>query len=202
LKLSIYAFSAVILTASVATYSAHAQSQATAVQNLDLSAFGAVTDTSTGLQSGQNVGITAGADIGIRRFSWFRPSIEVRGTYPVYRGDFDSAKNILGGLKFEKRYHRFHPYVDALYGRGEINYANGGYPDPQQTFRYTKSPSNVLSVGGGVDFDLTYHFSVKADAQFERYATPVTTSGHLYTKPFTLGVVYRFNFTKVYVPPS
>jgi hypothetical protein len=28
----------------------------------------------------------------------------------------------------------------------------------------------------------------------------VTTSGHIYAKPYTLGVVYRFNFTHVYVP--
>ena len=189
------------MTASLATPFARAQSEATAVQSLDLSAFGAVNDTHTGLVGGQNAGITGGVDLGIRRFSWFRPSIEVRGTYPFYRGDTDSAKNILGGLKFEKRYfHRYHPYVDVLFGRGEIEYANGGYPNPQETFRYTKSPSNVYVAGGGLDVDLTYHFALKADVQFERYATPVTTTGHLYTEPYSIGVVYRFNFTKVYVP--
>lgn len=182
--------------ASLATSHAVAQSQPAATETLKLSAFGAATGTHTGLGGGKNVGVTGGVDLTLGIFRSFVPSIEIRGTYPFYKGNTDSLVDALGGVTIARVYGRYHPYVDALFGRTEITYVNGGYPNPADTFRYTKSPSNLLSLGGGVDVDLTYHWAVKADLQWQHYSSPVAASGHLNAEPLSVGAVYRFNFRR------
>jgi hypothetical protein len=195
LRVGIYATTlAIFATATFAPIAAHAQATPTATQTLRLSAFGAATGTYTGLNGGRNLGITAGADLGFHPFYGFHPSLEVRGTYPFVKGQVISQKNILGGLKVERFYGRYHPYADILFGRAATHFENGGFPNPQNNFVYTRSPANVLSPGVGIDVTLTDHFALKADFQFQRYASPVTTSRRLYAKPLSLGVVYRFNF--------
>ena len=172
---------------------AHAQVGPSAARPLQLAVFGGFTGSYTGLSAGRNLALTAGGDLGLPpRFSLI-PSIEVRGLYPFYKGHVDSQRDLLGGLKFAKAYGRSRPYADILLGRGQINYRAGGYPNPAATFLYLQSTSTVISPGVGVDFQLSDAFFVKADAQLQRYATPVTTSGHLYAKPLTLGIVYRFD---------
>jgi hypothetical protein len=173
---------------------AAAQATPTATQNLQLSAFGGITGSYTGLESSRNLGITAGADIGFKPFHLFYPSAEVRGTYPIDNGTTAGEKNIMGGLKLERFYGQYHPYVDVLYGRNKIDYQDGGYPNATGTLLYIESIANVISFGGGVDIDLTPHFAAKLDGQFQRYGTPVTASGDIYAKAFTLGVVYRLDF--------
>jgi opacity protein-like surface antigen len=169
-----------------------AQAIPTASRLVTVSVFGGANGTFTGLSGGKNLGITAGGDIGFKPFHSFYPSVEVRGTYPVDGGHIDSQENFLFGPKIERVYGNFHPYVDFFYGRGKITYLNGGYPNPAGTLLYLDSVSNVFAAGGGLDFNLTDHFAIKFDAQFQRYGTPVTTSGSLYATPLTLGVVYRF----------
>ncbi len=183
-------------SALVACALAHAQAIPAAVKPFDVSAFGGATGTYTGLNGGRNLGITAGGDISFRQFRMFYPSVEVRGTYPIDDGKVDAQENILFGVKVERYYKNFRPYVDFLYGRGKITYQNGGYPNPSRTLLYLDSVSNVFSIGGGLDYTLSDHLALKLDAQFQRYGTPVTTSGALYSTPLTLGVVYRFG-----VPP-
>jgi opacity protein-like surface antigen len=170
----------------------HAQAMPAADKPFSLSAFGGANGTFTGLSGGKNLGITAGGDIGFRPYRSFYPSVEVRGTYPVHDGSVDSQENILGGFKVERYYGNFRPYVDVFYGRGKIDYKNGGYPNPAGTLLYLDSLSNVYAAGGGVDFTLTGHFALKLDAQYQHYGTPVTTSGSIYATALTIGVVYRF----------
>lgn len=167
-----------------------AQAMPTATQPIRLSAFAGLTGTYTGLASGRNLGITAGVDIGSHSLFSLRPSIEIRGTYPIDKGGTDNQRNILAGLKLAKAYDRLLPYGDVLFGRGQINYPNG-YPNPLQNFLYFQSFSNVLSFGAGIDVPLSEHLQLKADAQVQRYSSPVADSGRLYSKPFTLGIVYR-----------
>jgi opacity protein-like surface antigen len=170
----------------------HAQAMATASRPFALSAFGGINGTYTGLDGGKNLGITAGGDIGFKPFHGFYPSAEIRGTYPIDGGQVDSQENFLFGPKVERFYGNFRPYVDFFYGRGKIDYLHGGYPNPSGTLLYLESVSNVFAAGGGVDITITDHFALKIDGQFQRYGTPVTTSGSLYAKPITIGVVYRF----------
>ena len=44
----------------------------------------------------------------------------------------------------------------------------------------------------GLDVTLTDHFALKVDGQFQHYGVPVTPSGTLYSKPLSVGIVYRF----------
>ena len=170
-----------------------AQAVPTASQTLQISVFGLGTGTYTGLNGGRNLGITAGANLEVRpRYSVY-PSLEVRGTYPLYGGQVDRQKDLLGGLKLSKHYGSFHPYADILVGRGQIGYENGGLPNPSRTYQYLHSPSTVLSPGLGIDYQVSEHFQLKADVQLQHYSTPVTVSGSLYAKPLSVGVIYRLN---------
>jgi hypothetical protein len=178
--------------ALVACSLVHAQAIPAATRPFTFSAFGAATGTYTGLDGGKNLGITAGGDMSFKPYHLFYPSIEVRGTYPVDDGNVDAQKNILFGLKVERYYNRFRPYVDFLYGRAKVDYENGGYPNPAGSLLYVNSISNVYSFGGGLDYTLTDHFALKIDGQFQHYDVPVTTSGTIYSKPISIGVVYRF----------
>lgn len=157
-----------------------------------LSAFGGATGTFTGLSGGKNIGITAGGDITFKPYHRYYFSGEIRGTYPVDDGNVDSQQNFLFGVKVERYFNNFHPYVDFLYGRDKIDYEHGGYPNPAGTLLYLDSVSNIFSAGGGLDYTLTDHFALKIDGQFQRLGTPVTSSGSIYSAPITIGVVYRF----------
>jgi len=179
--------------AMMSAVSARAQATPTASQLFEISAFGGLTGNFTGLQGGKNLSITAGGDIRFRRYFGVNPAIEVRGTYPMDKGTISSQKNVLAGLKVEKQYGRFHPYGDFLFGRGAIDYAHA-YPAAEGTLTYLRTTSNVLSPGVGVDIDLSQHLAFKADMQLQRYATPVTASGSVYSKAITFGAVYRFDF--------
>jgi hypothetical protein len=170
-----------------------AQATPAATQPIHLSAFGGITGSYTGLEQSKNLGITAGVDVSFKPFYRLYPSAEFRGTYPIDDGTVAAEKNFLGGLKLERPYGFTHPYGDILYGRNKIDYLDGGYPNANGTLLYIESISNILSFGGGVDIDLTPHFAAKFDGQFQRYETPVTASGAIYAKAFTVGVVYRLD---------
>jgi len=194
-------FALLLATVSLAA-SAHAQATETAYQPLALSVFAGATGTFTGIPadtgSGQakNLGITVGVDLRIGHFGNFLPSAELRGSYPVHKGTIASEKLALGGLKVERPIFggRVHPYGDILFGRGEIDYQGGGYYVPATSLIYYYTVSNVVSPGLGVDLDVTHNFAVKVDAQFEHFETPVNTSGAVYAKALTAGVVYNFDF--------
>lgn len=179
-----------------------AQSVATASRTVAPSAFGGLTGTYTGLNGGRNLGITAGLDVALRSFYGFSPAIEIRGTYPVDNGQVVGEKSAEGGLRLQKRIGRFRPYADFLFGRGEMNYQNGGLIVPLQAFRYIQTTTNVLSPGVGVEADVTPHFALLLDAQFQHWGVPYDPSGNgsgsgsIWSVPTTVGVVYRFNWLK------
>jgi hypothetical protein len=181
----------------VSSSAALAQAIPAATQPIHLSAFGGITGSYTGLQSSRNLGITAGVDVGFKPLFGVYPSAELRGTYPVDSGTVAGERNFAGGLKVERPYFGIlHPYADILFGRNKIVYGSGGYPNANGTLLYQISIANLLSFGGGADYDLTPHFSAKADFQLQRYGTPVTSSGSIYAKAITIGVVYRFDFNR------
>ena len=174
---------------------AQGQARATATEVSRLSVFLGANGTLTRLNGGRTAGITGGADLAFRPFYSFQPSIEVRGTLALFKGKVDSQKNVLGGIQIARPMGRFKPYVDGLFGRGEINY-HGGFPDPTSSFTYFRTVSNVISAGAGVDFEMNHHVAVKADAQYQRYDTPVTNTGKLGSRAGMVAVVYRFDFNR------
>jgi len=182
---------ALFTAVSALTHTACAQAAPAGTQKLQLSAFVAPTGTFTGLEGGKNLGITAGADLTFLNFRRFRPSFEVRGTYPINRGHISSQKNFLLGPKVEYPLGKVHPYVDFLFGRGQIDYHAPGFVYGNTL--YINSNTFIYSPGVGVDYNLTHNLALKADAQFQHWNTPVTASGSIHPVALTLGVVYNFD---------
>ncbi len=173
-------------------YPAHAQSSATAVQQLGLSAFGAATGNWTNISGGRNLGLTAGGDLSFLTFRRFRPVLEVRGTLPFYEGRIDHQKSILGGLKVERAVGRYHPYVNFLIGRGVIDFQNGGHFN--NGFLYLSTVSTVYSPGLGLDYDVSRNWSAKVDFQYQHWDTPAVDSGVINPRLLSIGAVYHFDF--------
>ena len=121
----------------------------------------------------------------------------------VSRGHIDAQKDALGGVRIERTMRpSLRLYGDILFGRGEIDYQNGGYPSPSGNFLYLRSTSNVFSPGAGAEYRLTKNFSALADVQFQHWNTPATPSGSLWAKPITLGVRYRIDFNRKGYPSA
>ena len=164
-----------------------------ATRSVTISIFGGASGDYTGLAGGRNLDVTGGLDLNLRPFHSIYWSFEGRGSYPIYGGSVDRQKDALGGIKLSRHFGALHPYVDVLFGRGAIDYKQRfAASDPR--FHYVRSVSDVLAAGAGVDFGLTRNVLFKVDGQFERYSTPATRSGHLYSKPLMLALVYRFSF--------
>ena len=166
------------------------QASATAAAGVQLSAFGGINGTYTGVELGKDLGITAGFDATFRQVFGFHPALEVRGTFPVDKGSIDGQKNVLAGLVMEKHLGRIQPYGDILVGRGEIDFVTP-YPNPDDSEVYVQTASAVISPGAGANLFFTDHLALKADFQFQHYDSPVTASGSVYSKAFTLGLTYR-----------
>jgi opacity protein-like surface antigen len=182
-----------LFTASMTlAHTAFAQTAPAATQQLQLSAFVAGTGTFTNFEGGKNLDITAGADLTLLSFRLFRPAFEARGTYPIDSGHISSQKNFLLGPKVEYPIGPFHPYVDFLIGRGEIDYHAPGFIFGDLLF--INSKTTVYSPGVGLDYNLTHNLAVKADAQFQQWNSPVTASGTIHPVALTLGVLYNFDF--------
>jgi len=182
---------ALFTAVSALTHAASAQAAPAGTQKLQLSAFAAATGTFTGLEGGKNLAITAGADITFLGFRQFRPSFEARGTFPIDKGQISSQKNFLLGPKVEYPLGKFHPYVDFLFGRGQIDYHAPGFILGNTL--YIDSNTFIYSPGVGVDYNLTHNLALKADAQFQHWNTPVVSSGAIHPTALTLGVVYNFD---------
>jgi hypothetical protein len=183
-------FTSLLLAMSI---HAHAQSLATATQRISLSVFAAGTEAATGIQGGNDHGVTAGGDISFLPVRRYTPSVELRGTNPVGAGSVDNQKLYLVGPKIERRLGVLHPYLDVLVGRGKVHYSNGVVVGQ---LAYLSSTSFVVSPGVGVDVDLARRIGLKADLQLQHWSTPVITSGDAYPKSFSLGALYRFDFNR------
>ncbi len=178
---------------AIAVPAASAQASPTATLRVDLSAFAGVTGTYTGLEDGKNAAITAGLNLGLRKRFGVRPSVEVRGTLPFDKGNLNSERDVLGGLRTEFTFRHLYPYADFLVGRGDISYT-GTFSPASEGLVYGRSSSTVYSPGGGIRYGLGRNLSVFGDVQLQHWATPVAASGHIYSKPFTAGLVYRFAY--------
>lgn len=196
------ALPAILLALLLLSHRAVAQALPTATQTAHLSAFAGGTGVFTDLLGGHNLSITAGLDLSISSFNGFHPSIELRGTYPIHSGTIAGLKNGLIGGRIDHQYGNFRPYADFLLGRGQIDYQSGGFIVGPIT--YISSTTNVYSPGGGVDYDFTDHFSVKADFQYQFWNTPVVASGSIHPAVGTLALVYRFgdNHPRHHPPPA
>jgi hypothetical protein len=175
---------------------AGAQALPTATQPLQLSAFGGFSGIDVGLGGTRNLGVTVGADLGIGRFFGVQPALELRGIYAAGGRIVANDKEILIGARLARSFGRIEPYGDFLFGRGILDYGNGGYPNSTFTLLYTHSAGNVFSPGAGINLGITEHIGAKIDGQYQRFATPVTASHYIHVVPLTFGVVYKFDFNR------
>jgi hypothetical protein len=171
---------------------ARAQSDATATRTTALSAFGGYTNSDSDYGEKRNSGGTVGVDF-TRYFRWrVVPSFEIRGNYTT--GPDLKQESILFGPRLQMDLHRFHPYANVLYGATKIIFQSPQDPD------YTYDVAPTISVGGGVDIDVTSHFQAKIDYQEEfmnfgpNGTQPNNADFTLTPTLLTVGVVYRIPF--------
>lgn len=167
-----------------------AQARPTAARTFQLSAFGLLTGNYTGLNGGRNVSVTLGGDLGFYNLHRYLLSAEVRGTYPIKGGQVDAQESALAGLRIDRRFAPLTVFGEALGGRGGIEYQNGGYILPP--FVYYSTNTAVYGAGGGAELDVRRGFALKVEGLVEHWATPVASSGTIYSKQVSGGVVYRF----------
>ena len=179
--------------------------QPTAIRKLAPSAFVMIGGTYTGVGSngsathrhgGKNVALTAGANLGFLSFGHFMLGAEVRGSYPLDRGHIVGEKSILGGARMTyETGGLIRPYVDGLFGRGQMNYQDGGYKllTPSGfTLGYSQTATNIYDFGGGLEFDVFRQISLKADVQAQHWNTPVIANGSVWSGQASIGAAYRF----------
>lgn len=174
--------------------------QPTAIRKLTPSAFVMVGGTYTGVGSngsathrhgGKNLALTAGADLGFLSFGHFMLGAEVRGSLPLDSGHIVGEKSILGGARMSyETGGLIRPYVDGLFGRGQMNYQDGGYA--VRNLLYSQTATNIYDFGGGLEFDIFRQISLKADVQAQHWNTPVIANGHVWSAQGSIGAAYRF----------
>jgi len=147
--------------------------------------------TPTFFNSGKNVLITAGLDVGFYSFGHYTVGAEVRGSFPVNSGKFVGERALLGGarLSYESNV-PLRPYIDVLAGRGQLDYQNGGLVIGNLLYRQTAGA--VYAGGGGLEWDMLRQISLKADVQVEQWSTPVVSRGYIRGGQVSIGAAYRF----------
>ena len=183
-SLRLLAGSAVLALASL---SASAQASATATRTIDVSVFAGGMHLSTDYGD-TDYGVVFGADI-TRHFRLFDAALEARATLSN-QGGAVKENTFAGGLRLGKNFHRFHPYVDLLVGEGTITFT---HPIPFPNGLYTSDNSTIFSFGGGVDYDLTRSFALKADYNAQSWRLG-DEQNRLTPAAFTVGVAYRIPF--------
>ncbi|MEK6398929.1 MAG: hypothetical protein V4734_12645 [Terriglobus sp.] len=176
------------------------QAKPTATRSIAPSAFVLVGGSYTGLGAngstrlsggGRNITVTAGLDVGFYSFGHYEIGAEVRGSVPVNKGELVGESAILGGGRVSYESSKpVRPYLDVLFGRGQMDYQKGGYA--VGNLLYKQTAGNVLSGGGGVEWDFMRQISLKADAQLQRWNTPVVERGNVRGVQASIGLAYRF----------
>lgn len=154
---------------------------------IDIFATGAISRTD---YSGNDLGVTIGADF-TRHFRLLDPSLTVR--YNKQIGDTVGEKSFVGGLKLERAYKRFHPYLQLMFGYGVITF-NRPSRNADGSF-YSYDDSSIYDVGGGFDYDLSHSFALKADVQYQfwslgRDPEPIT----FHPAIVGIGLIYRIPY--------
>jgi opacity protein-like surface antigen len=87
------------------------------------------------------------------------------------------------GPRYSRSYGRFSPYVKGLYGRGVFNFTYRGE-------RTANLAYNLVAVGGGVDYRLLRHISVRGEYEYQHwFGFPLHG---LTPSAVTVGAAYHF----------
>jgi hypothetical protein len=173
--------------------SLYAQSLPTATKTAEINAFGGYTASSPDFNNFAKEGLLLGGNFTIYPFRYFDPSLEIRFTYA--RSSSISEHSFLVGPRIQKDYGKLHPYADFLFGDGRIAYHPVLVP---------KDPSDgglALSFGGGLEYDIVHHISLKVDVQEQSFNLGQNfvfkPDGSAYTltpRTYSVGATYHFPF--------
>jgi opacity protein-like surface antigen len=96
-------------------------------------------------------------------------------------------KSYMVGARYYQPYHRFTPYVKGLVGLANISYDK---PVNWITFQGTPGSYTALAVGGGLDYRLGHHITVRAiDVQLEDWLG--FPGGSIHPTIVSFGLAYR-----------
>jgi hypothetical protein len=183
-----------LLGGVVGNSSLYAQALPTATKSAEISAFGGYTASAPDFGPLTKTGFTMGADFTLFPHWHFDPSLEAR--YDFAHAPTISEHVFLVGPRVQKDFlhDRVHPYINFLFGVGTIDYHPANPKDASDSGR-------AFSLGGGADFDVTRHISVKADLQQQSWNLGTNSiykpQGGNYTlapRTYTFGAAYHFQF--------
>ncbi len=173
--------------------SAHSQATQTADQRIRIKAFAMASyvrpDYGGALKNG---GGTVGTDIdGFRLLPHTDIGMDIR--YTASEGRVSNQYLFAGGPHISFNAYRFRPYVDYLIGVGDAHFNQS--PDPAYTYDETRT----RGYGAGFDYGITRFWSVRADAQRQRWRFSVRAP------PFnpveiSVGAAYQLHFRSRYGP--
>ncbi len=92
------------------------------------------------------------------------------GTIPEFERTF------AGGLRYYRTYNRFYPYVKGTYGIGTLQYPP--YPPPaSQLIPAAKLNYPFVGFGGGTDYALTQHISLRLEVEDQHWFAKTVPAG-------------------------
>jgi hypothetical protein len=184
-----------LLGGVVGNSSLYAQALPTATKKAEIAAFGGYTVSAPDFGTASKGGFLTGADFTIFPHWHFDPSVETRLTYSHAPAISEHSFLVGPRAQFDFLHDHLHPYADVLFGSGVISYHPVINPGD------TSDRGLAVSYGGGVDFDITRHLSLKGDLQQQSWNLGKNSffkpQGGNYTlspRTYSFGVTYHFQF--------
>jgi opacity protein-like surface antigen len=160
---------------------AHAQARPTATSKFSLQVGVGASGAKPDYDSKYMAGIAVYGDIDYKDHL----GIEAEYHYLNLYSPLDIAENtLLAGPRYKFNFGRLHPYAKAVGGIGTFEFIKGYYPSTT-THNYT-----AIAVGGGVDYDLAHHITVRVDAEYQDWLNFKPNGLTPYVG--TVGFAYRF----------
>ena len=167
---------------------AHAQhADETARQMIRLKAYGMYSSVNTNFQGdSRNNGVTIGGDIdGFRLLPRTEIGMDVRYTFS--RGLITNQYYYGGGPRLTVAVGPFKPYVDFLFGHGSGVFNRTTDPT------YTRDSTGAPTYGGGLEYQLTRSWGVRADVQRQIWRFS-SNQPYFYPVAASVGLSYQFRF--------
>ena len=184
----LYALFCSLALPALAGLTAHAQpAEATARQVFRVKAYGmfSYVDPDYG-GARRNTGATVGVDIDVfRLLPYTELGLDLRTGASA--GPITNQYMYGGGPRFAMNLGRVKPYVDVLFGQGR-----GTFKTSTESF-YTHDNSRTIDYGGGLDYQLSRFWAVRADIQRERWDFSVHQPVFSPTAA-SVGVSYQVHF--------
>ena len=174
--------------AAFLTGNAHGQrAEETAHQLIRLKAYGMFSYVRPDYNgSTRDTGGTIGGNIdGFRLLPHTELGMDVR--YNFAKGPVTDEYYYGGGPRLSLDLHKFKPYAEFLFGHGRGTFNTSSDPT------YTQDVSAVITYGGGLDYQLTRSWAVRADVQRSRWRYSIHQP-YFYPTSVSVGASYQFHF--------